>query len=1068
MAYQVLEGIKITPKGSYNASRFRHQFQGGTWPNSFAFGGWIYSATTSIGFSSQPNEIKVDVVLETKDRSQQYAAYDIRPEDLKCDAGEGNDENLFDIDFNGVKFTDYVLYSYETSIENNAKILSVTFKDYSVILDKIYVGLLKRQGNKFVYTATSNIEFPVNCTDCMLDGSSFWANGSTTRDLSYGSYVGINGQVYDNFTNISLGGNIYKQWEKLFNAPQINPSFDLNGGYLILGTEQATEERCGNLAEITYSFNQLLASLRRRGFKFEGAFPKAISDGDYAYKQNYVGTLREVLQNWCSDLGYDFYCDGKRFIGINLNKALDISPIASITDPTSQLGQEFAVNKESAIISFKEVNSLDNTYRQSVVTANNRPRESKSHTKSPKRYIGYLPMHPLDFNFPRSKQVTRTDVFGNLYNDTALVNSFLPNSFDATSRRAEILDNRTFGDIDTAMALGHYSDVLRDIYCQDRALYSTNTVDFEANFRALGIIPLVEITEAEEKSFAIEEAFPESDEVSNLCRDQRYYRVFIGYYYSKFKDDITEWEQISADMMYKFGAVKKGIMQKSPYVPYEVLQDANPASGLSGVNGARITRITHNFEPSAKQQFDLYNAPFKDLLLYSGTRNFNDYYPLELWVGDLSNEWGTTKEEFDRTLSLGVGDACFSEFQQEPNYVDTSEGMQKRFQDWRLDMFRVRTLDKISNFFEDYEGYFLKLSGQGILDRVVDRYYSIQYKEDETCSKLHLIVVPDVRTHPNIKVSFNKRGRDYINPVVLHKYLEQQKENADRKRHQKTRNICEKPLLQELCEGLISGRHVLNTGDNRYGCALEDEYNTFEEGFTAAQLSVKNSRGLEVSIVKNPIGNNDNGIRDMYQISDTNGDFYYADLVEDFLTQKEQQANLTIIYPISFEPSEDQYYRGILTSTVEIENRSPEITEILGEPVNTKRNNAAGIKIINNSVDSDLQPQLDPYSDKFVSYLTVLTGDGQVLTTVSGYHNFVKNLNNYQTTGITKTVELSLAGTPKSFSGIAQYLNPNYGLTRLSLSVNDNGVRTDLSFSDKPPVLPKQEAILNKIGPRIK
>ena len=42
------------------------------------------------------------------------------------------------------------------------------------------------------------------------------------------------------------------------------------------------------------------------------------------------------------------------------------------------------------------------------------------------------------------------------------------------------------------------------------------------------------------------------------------------------------------------------------------------------------------------------------------------------------------------------------------------------------------------------------------------------------------------------------------------------------------------------------------------------------------------------------------------------------------------------------------------------------------------------------------------------------------------------------------------------------------GLNSLSLSVSDNGLTTSLSFSDRPKVLPRQEAILNKIIPRIK
>ena len=42
---QRLNGVKIIPRGKNN--RFISQ----NWPNSYAFGGWIYSANVSIGYN---------------------------------------------------------------------------------------------------------------------------------------------------------------------------------------------------------------------------------------------------------------------------------------------------------------------------------------------------------------------------------------------------------------------------------------------------------------------------------------------------------------------------------------------------------------------------------------------------------------------------------------------------------------------------------------------------------------------------------------------------------------------------------------------------------------------------------------------------------------------------------------------------------------------------------------------------------------------------------------------------------------------------------------------------------
>ncbi len=1061
MSIQVLDGIQVIPKGSYNISRF-----GSNLPRSSCFGAWIFSSSVDIGYSQQPTTIKLSLVLEAKDRQQISAVFNIKKEDLRCDAGTGADENTYDIDFNGVRFTDFILYDYEISIESNVKTLNVTFKDYSVILDKIYVGLIKRQGNRHVHITTSNIQFPVNCTDCALNGSSFIDYGNVIRDISFGSYAGINGKVYDNFDGLDLSRNIYRSWENLFTTPQSNVKFDLNGGYLILGTEDVTEEKCGDLGTISYNFNELLASLRYRGLNFIGAFPRKVNDSDFIYKQNYIGPLREVLQQWCSDLGYDFYCDGKSFVGINISDAIDISKIADITDPNSELGSNFALDSTSAIVSYKETNSITNSYKQSVITANNRARQTKTHSKSPKRYVGLLPLHPLDFNLPSYRTVTRTDLFGNNYSDLAWINEI--DGADA-NRILYTLDGRTFDDVDSAIALTRYDADLRDIYCQDRAIYGETQAIRDANFKSLGMIPLIEVTE-EDKTYAIQSIFGSSDdEVTNICLDSRYYRVYIGYYYQKFKEDVVNWEQQSAESMYKYAALAKGLLQGKPYMPPDILQDSSPYAGLYGNYGTSLTRIKHSYEPNTAQYFDLYKAPFKDLILYSGLKNRTNYLPEQIYISEISNDWGTTQEHFKRELSLRLDDACVNEFQQDSSYTNINFDIEKKYQDWKLNLFRPQVISDLKSFFETYQSYLTKINPLDLnLDRQVQRYYDLNYVEENTCAKLHIIVLTDTRTHPNISISFNKRGREFINPVVLQKYWQNQQEAIKRKATTKTPSTCEKTLLQEMCDSLITSNNIADPHNPNFSCALEDENNIFEEGFNPSYLSSANSRGLNIQIIKNPIRNdNTDGLQRLFRNSDIKGNFYYLDTIEGFNSYQQKQANLTIIYPIDVSPNSNIYYKGILTSQIDVENRSPELTEMFGEPPNISNNVSAGCRIINNLIPENLSPQLDPFSSRFINYLTVISGDSTVITSVSGYHNFIKQLNGYEVTGASKSISLALAGTPNDFGSFKNFISPSFGLQSFNISVTDN-VITNLTFSDRPKVLPKGESILNSIGPRLK
>lgn len=1082
MAFQLLKGVQVTPRGNYNLGRFSKSLVNGAWPNSFAFNGWIYQATTDIGFSNQASEIRLSIVLEVSDRDQKYAFFDIKDEDLKCGAGNGGDENWFDIDFNGVKFSNFYLYSKEIGIENGEKILNVTFKDYSIILDKIYIGLLKRQGKEFVRDANATISFAVLCPDCLLQGDSVTQVGYANRDISFGSYVGINGKTYDNFANVDSSMNIYPQWESLFTQPAKKPFFDLNGGYLIIGTEEATEEKCGGLAPVSYNFNQLLASLRMRGLNFTGTFPTSIKDADFIYHQNYIGTLREVLQQWCSDLGYDFYCSGKTFIGINLNKSLDISKVVQIADPTTELGSEFSLNKNSAIISYKSSTTLTNTFKQSVITTNSRPLEYKTHSKSPKRYVGYLPMHPIDLNRRSNDRVMRYNAFGSWYYDIAWGNNFNPGSNDRNKTLPE-LDGRTFGDIDTSIALSKYDSTLRDLFCQDRALYGETLEIRAANFRALGMVPLVELTD-ESKAMAIENAIPENgDSISNICRDKRFYKVYIGYYYPKFKDDITSWEQSAAEAMYKHGILLKGLLTSYPYFPQDSLTDISPKAGFYGENGVSILRTQHSIEPAANQYYSLKMSPFKDLVLYSGLMspvkeklpidlNNTGLFPEGLFYTTLNNEWGTTQEDFKRKMSFSLDDPCIQEYATQESYTQIVNNIPKKYQDWRLEIFRPHVTPDLEKFDVEAQLALQNLPVQTSYDKTVNIYYDHNFKLAESCSKLHIFVLTDTRTHPNVYLEFNPLGTEFVNPIMLQQYIDRLRDSEKRRVNTRTPSECDVTLLQEMCKNLMLNNFT-TLADPRFGCIQdEDKFNWFEDGFTYKYLTMPNSRALNIKVVKNPIRtSNTNALTSMFAEADVNGDFYFADVTSNLLTYNSSEVSMNIVYPISMNSvggPDGNYYRGVLTSNIEMENRSPEIVEIYGEPVNSINNNTSTIKVLNNSVDPDLQPQLDPYSSRFFSYLTVITGDSSVVTTISQYHELIKRLNFNELTNPMKTVDLVIAGAPSDMGNFSGYLSPDYGLNKMSLSVGSQGVTTSLSYADRAKVLPKAESVLNKINVRIK
>jgi len=1107
---QTLQGVKVTPKGNNN--RFAAQ----SWPNSYAFGAWIYNTSVNIGFSNRPNEIKMSLVLETSTFSQGAAFFDITQSDLHCDAGNGGlaNEIWFDINIEGLTFSNYLLYSYDFSIEAGRKILNVIFKDYSVILDKIYVGLFKKQGYAYQHKVNCQLTLPIRCQDCEYTGASVTGTGYAYRDINFGAYVGINGKTYDLFSNsYYTQGDIFQQWGNYVIKPsqsgKIVSQFDLNGGYLIIGTESATEQRCDSAPDIKYSFIELISSLRLNGLNFTGAFPLSTTDSDFVYRNNHIGSLREVMQNWCSDLGYDFYCSGRSFFGINLKNPIDITNLTTIADPTSTIGQYFQINSSNsntAILSFNSKTSLDNTFMQSVIVQNSYPITQKNVSKTINRYIGVTPLHPISINQMNANVVADLNVYGTPFiRPRYEIQEFDSNNLsnDKYNSNFARLDGRSYSDVDAAIALSNYSSDLRDIFTAQRALYNngfstpyynilTNPYCL-ANFNALGLFPLVELTGTFLKTSVIEEFFKDAEHngVENLNIDQQYFRVFFGYYYEDLKNDIIDWEKNAASAMYKYGIVTNGILTQFPYVPFDILSDVSPNAGFYGQNGLVYSRLQNSFNPEIKQYPNVVDAPFLPVLLESGyvktnsrgvypfnNSNYNAFIPpgfseypgrlpTGLWIGQLENDWGTTQQTFDRAISLNLNDPCQDNYQLNSNVSAILTDSDRSYQDWKIGNFKPIISPDLSKISEIIQGDEIDFSS--IPDSIITSYTNTHFLSKKECRKLHVIIIPDTTIHPNININFSPNPVGRINGVVLQKYKNRLYEADLRKFTTETPSICSISLLDEMCRNLFTGGTSYTyqfspaLTNQQSGCVLlEDKNNYFLEGFQKNTLFSPNSRSLDITITKNPSTSS-------IPATDVNGDYYYADLNEGTLITQTSTANVEIVYPIQSSPFSLANYSGIYHTDISTEYRIPSFTNIYGAPPNLINNNTTSFKIINDQVDNTINPILDPLTTEVKVYTTVLDGNGtSIINTPQAYYNYVQNLNNYNLTSPMKEVTMTLAGPPSQFGAFVSYLNPATGLQSITLSVSDNGVKTDLVFADRHKVLPKQETLLNKIGPRIK
>jgi len=1135
MAVKALQGVSISPKGN--------RFQTQNWVNGYAFGGWIYSSDVTIGFGNQPTSIKLSVVISNlgeqniPDFSPTPATFDIKKSDLILGSANGV-ESLFDISINGKLFEDFVLYSYEKDYQPDRKILSVEFRDYSILLDKIYIGLINRQGNKFVHRGTVSGNFSVKCPDCSFDGTSFIQDSPLVRDVAFGSYAGLNGTVVDNFAGIVP--SLTAPFVPL--TPSTSPStsvisdkFNLNGGYLIIGTEDIPQSNCGSLPEVKYSFPELVWSLKARGVKLSAGFPTGYDTQTKYFRQNYIGTAREVLQNWCSDFALDFFTSGKYFNAFSIKDPIDISKVADVLDPQSEFGRNFDLNTDNAISDYKESASLDNSFDQSVITYQVKPTETKSSSKSISRHVGYIPMHPVDFNYMSVNVWNfRQNAYGLDFISEAQLHNFdvcFPtiayvanttcggnNSTFATAtpdrfKRFDRWTSRTFGDLDTSMALSKYNESLRDIFAGNRIveclkvldpnrnasyLVSNQTVrdDMDAHFKALGFQPLARVLDPQIKNVALLK-YKAGDGANSI--DASHYEIYVGYYFPEEHSDLKSWEQESAESMYKFGLLTQGIQNNQPYTSSDNFYNLSPSAGLVyGQNGIKRTTYTHTYEPNTEQYPAVQDSPFRHLIPFTGIHPIQRYSGA--YIAELSNLWGISKEDFDKQMEF-ADTRC-------QNYVGAS--VNERLQD--LDDTTEQTWD-ISYFapsfhsdfgeemYDEFEEVFKKLEISNKIghDQIAAARYSYNGISKYICQKLHLCIIPIVfggcldkySCHPNARFTISPNcGLRTHNPEMYLKYQSDLIEEQKRKKKESVPSVCDISIEEELCKNaliqkrnqvLASGSscvYNLNNDVSKYSCEISPTGN-YRVGFHPQYLNplssgASNSRFLDVTVERNPMYL----YAQKFIPTDTEGEIYFNDVLDPKIltTFHYARRNARIIYPIDVplnQPSATvtydnvgKLYYGVMTTEVKEEIRSPQSIEIYGEPVNRVGNSSSSIRIINNEINSDLEPMLDARNDTFVSYTSLISPSGLTsITTISGYHAVVSGLNDNSSNKPIDSVSFSIVGMPTGTN--MDFISPKSGLSNFSLTMSENGVKTSLTFTSKPKTLPKQETILNKITARL-
>jgi len=674
---------------------------------------------------------------------------------------------------------------------------------------------------------------------------------------------------------------------------------------------------------------------------------------------------------------------------------------------------------------------------------------------------------------------------------------------------------------------------------------TTEEKDLKANFEALGFQELMEIEDFMVKENIVLQ-FLKQQEIEDVSLDVSHLKMFVGYYDEQIHQQHKEWEKRCAESMYGFAAVFGGTLPVEPFIPrdYYGVRDGDLGFG-ENTCGVSIPKLNNSFEPAADQyphySLEALDAPFKGLLVNSGM-----YLPTGLYIAPIDNPWGTSVEEWEKEFWRSFSDNACTEYNNSLNIIEdagfnletvvdkdgrvtykkNTDQFPFKKQDWSLKMFTPKFFKDSEQILDSADGVIQSLYDDGrLVDEVSLNRRTVEYGEQRYCKKLTIMVINDTRPsqHPNISFEAKYANEGNVNPMIRRQRELWEIAEHKRKAKDDLRNRCDRDLVFEFCEDAIQ-QDKFNTFENRIlggevdksTCAI-DPTGVYREGFdreivggyyypdtSILNNGMPNSRGLEISLVRNP------NIVGFIPTSE-DGEYHLMDLEEDMQVLPTEPLNFLVQYPVNnykmiVRPGEGgynqalggyfqkvpvaagalnnvghQFYSGIWEAQQTLEDRRPELIEIYGEPPATN-NPTAGIRVVNNAIDPDLEAMIDPDRGGFMTKL--FDNEGRELRSIEEYHNLiaygyryggaarstdkpsVRGLNDFGVVRPNKKIDLKLAGSLENFKNFKSYCDPQYGLQDLSISFTDQGVQTSLSFGDRPPQAPQMEGILNKIGPR--
>lgn len=220
----------------------------------------------------------------------------------------------------------YIIYliSVEESLSVGEKVLVCKFSDKSFILDQYQVGLANRHA-KSNSRKSVGVKASLDCPNCY--GGFDRRNVDVAKNARSGNYV--------------------------------------EGNLLVMGHENPLVSQC-DFPDVNYSFQDLISVMSSIGIAFQNPPNLSIN-----YLNKYVGSLREVLSNWCADYGGTFYWDMQS----NLVRYVDLTQPINLTSIKNTIETNLKT-RNIALKNYKTKSSIENTISQGVSSFQQKPEQS--------------------------------------------------------------------------------------------------------------------------------------------------------------------------------------------------------------------------------------------------------------------------------------------------------------------------------------------------------------------------------------------------------------------------------------------------------------------------------------------------------------------------------------------------------------------------------------------------------------------------------------------------------------------------------------------------------------------